>query len=283
MMKRSPHGPSRAASKPRRTRRWKAPANIHNTASPFAIDDEIRNAPLQARWQLADAVAFGRRTLEVAIEEARKHESYRPGETLDSWKRTALLAERSHRTLSQLINYIVRRDVALSDAREPTLLVSKPPVLSGGTWLRIVEPSREDTEREVEALRKASDMLQQLAARTQERSYLLASERKNEGDPGKRAFVHALAVGWNFLTGKKPGRNFYATRNPFLRFVNAAWVDAGFGGHENFSRALDSTLTGFANDEYWSWSELGKKTFRRFARHGSVGWSDALQTPSEDS
>jgi hypothetical protein len=277
------HGPSKTTSKPRRTRRWEAPANIHDTSSPLAIDDEIRKAPLESRWQLADAIAFGRHTLAVAIEEGRKHESDQPGEILASWKRTALLAERSHRTLSQLINHIGRRGVPLSDAREPTVLVLKPPTPSGGIWVRFVRASREDTEREVEALRNASDMLQQLAARTQEQSYRLARERKNEGDPGKRAFVHALAVGWMFLTGRKPGRNFYPTRNPFLRFVGAAWADAGFCGHENFSRALESTLTGLANDEYWSWSELGQETFRRFARQGPIGWSDAFQTPSEDS
>jgi hypothetical protein len=281
--RRSPHGPSRTASKSRRTRRWKAPANIHDTESPFAIDEEIRKAPLQSRWQLADAIAFGRHTLAVAIEEGRKHESDQPGEILASWKRTALLAERSHRTLSQLINHIGRRGVPLSDAREPTILVSKSPALSGGISVRIMRPSREDTEREVEALRKASDTLQELAARAQQRSYRLARARKNEGDPGKRAFVHALAVGWRFLTGRKPGRNFYATRNPFLRFVKAAWADAGFCDHENFSRALESTLTGLAYNEYWSWSELGRETFKRFARRGPIGWSDAFQTPSEDS
>jgi hypothetical protein len=120
MTRRSPHGPSRAASKPRRTGRWKAPANIQHIASPFAIDDEIRNAPLQSRWQLADAVAFGHRTLAVAIDEGRKHESYQPGEILASWKRTALLAEHSNQMLSQLIDHIGRRGVPPSDARGPT-------------------------------------------------------------------------------------------------------------------------------------------------------------------
>jgi hypothetical protein len=128
--------------------------------------------------------------------------------------------------------------------------------------------SREDTEREIEALRKARDMLQELSGHAQHRRDRLARAGKNEGDLGKRAFVYVLAEGWIFLTGKRPGRNFYATRNPFLRFVKAAWTDAGFGDHENFSRALESTLTGLANKEGRSWSEQSRETIRGLATRG---------------
>ena len=282
--------PSKLPSKLPRPRRWKTPGNIHDASSPLAIDDEIRKAPLESRWQLADAIAFGRRILAVAIEEGRKHESYQPGEILASWKRTAVLAERSDRTLTQLIDHIGRRGVPPFADRGPRFLLPKSPALSGGIAVVVRRSrSREDIEREaervVEALRKASDILQQLVSRAQQRRYQLARRRRNEGDPGKRAFVHALAVSWISLTGKKPGRNFYATRNPFPRFVKAAWTDAGFGNHENFSRALESTLAGLADADnlYWSWSELGQETFRRFARRGPSRWSDAFRTPSEDS
>jgi hypothetical protein len=99
--------------------------------------------------------------------------------------------------------------------------------------------SRADAERELEALRKAREILQELAEHAQQRRDRLALGRKNEGDLGKRAFVYSLAEGWIFLTGRRPGRN--STRNPFLRFVKAAWTDAGFGDHENFSRGTCST------------------------------------------
>jgi hypothetical protein len=264
------HSPSNPNLKPRRTRRWQTPGNIHDIASPFAIDSEIRKARLQSRWQLADAIAFGRRTLAVAIEEASSHESYRPGKTLASWKRTALLAERSHRILSQLINHIGPRGVPVSDALGPSIQVPKSWTPSGRISVGIVQRfrSREDIEREIGALRKARDILQELAAHAQHRRDRLARASKNEGDLGKRAFVYSLAEGWIFLTGKKPGRNFYATRNPFLRFVKAAWTDAGFGDHENFSRALESTLTGLANKEGWSWSEQGRETIKGLATRG---------------
>jgi hypothetical protein len=251
MARRSAHGPSKTTSKPRpRYRRWKAPDDVHDTASPFAIDDEIRKAQLQSRWQLPDAIAFGRRALAVSIEEARKHEGFRPGELLVSWKRTALLAERSHRTLSQLISHIGPRGVPSADFLSPSIRVPRSWAPSGRIKVGIVQrpQSRADAERELEALRKAREILQELAEHARQRRDRLALNRKNEGDLGKRAFVFSLAEGWIFLTGRKPGRNFDPTRNPFLRFVKAAWTDAGFGDHENFSRALESTLTGLANN-----------------------------------
>lgn len=189
MARRSPpHGLSKTTSKPRLTyRQWKTPDDIHDAASPFAIDDEICNARLQSRWQLADAIVFGRRTLAVAIEEARKHEGFQPGEVLVRWERTALLAERSHRTLSQLISHIGPRGVPSSDILGPSIRVPRSWAPSGRIKVGIVQrpQSRADAERELEALRKAREILQELAEHAQQRRDQLALARKNEGDPGK--------------------------------------------------------------------------------------------------
>ena len=136
--------------------------------------------------------------------------------------------------------------------------------------------SRADAERELEALCKEREILQELAEHAQRRRDRLALGRKNEGDLGKRAFVYSSAEGWIFLTGRRPGRNFDSTRNPFLRFVKAAWTDAGSGDHENFSRALESTLTGLANNEGWSWSEQSRETIRGVSE-GPGGYDSGSQ------
>ena len=220
MAKRSPHGPSKTTPKlRRRCRRWKTPAKMDDPAVPFAIDDEIRKARLQSRWQLVDAIAFGRRTLQVAIEEANRRENYKPGEVLASWKRTATLAERAHQTLNQLINHIGSSGVSPSDVLGPSIRVPRSWAASGRISVGIVQrpQSRADTKREVELLLNARRVLQELAEHAQKRRDRLARAHKNEGDPGKRAFAFSLAEGWIFLTGKKPGRNFDLTRNPFLR------------------------------------------------------------------
>jgi hypothetical protein len=270
MGKRSLQGPSKTPPKPRRTvRRWKSPAGIRDQALPFAIDDEIRKTRLQARWQLADAILFGRRTLEVAVEEARRRQNFRPSEILARWKRTAMLAERAHRTLNQFINYIGPRGVSPSDALGPSIRVPKSWVKSGRMSVGIVQRSQTRADkREFGALREARKVLQELAKHARQRRLRLAQAAKNDGDPGKRVFVYLLAEGWIFLTGKKPGRNFDPPRNPFLRFVEAAWTDAGFCSDENFSRALESTLTGLVLKEGWSWSKDGRETVKGLATRG---------------
>ena len=95
----------------------------------------------------------------------------------------------------------------------------------------------------------------------------LASRRKNEGNLGKRSFVYRLAEGWIFLTGKRPGRSYISSRNPFLRFVEAAWKDAGFQSETDFSRALDASLKRL--DEY-SRAGQSRQTILSLAQQGPV-------------
>jgi hypothetical protein len=54
---------------------------------------------------------------------------------------------------------------------------------------------------------------------------LVALYPSSSQDHQKRAFVRILAEGWVFLTGKMPGKNLDPSKNPFLRVVEAAWID----------------------------------------------------------
>jgi len=93
-MERRPQSARTKLKRSRTRHRWKASDRIFDPAVTFAIDEEIRKAQLQSRWQLTDAVLFGRRTLAAAIEDANTYENYRPGEALAYWSRTAKLADR---------------------------------------------------------------------------------------------------------------------------------------------------------------------------------------------
>jgi hypothetical protein len=228
----------------RAPRQWKASGQIFDLAVPFAIDDEIRAAQLQSRWQLTDAVSFGRHTLAVAIEDANTYENHRPGEALAYWSRVAKSAAHVHRALNDLIKHIGPAGVPTGDILVPMVRVPSSWTKSGKMSLRLLprDPPPDQGKRDFDALLAACNACAGFADRSQRRRKGLASRRKNEPDLGKRAFVYRLAEGWIFLTGRRPGRSFDPTRNPFLRFVEAAWKDAGFHSEEDFSRALDAAL-----------------------------------------
>ena len=57
------------------------------------------------------------------------------------------------------------------------------------------------------------------------RDALVAIYPNSSQDHQKRAFVRILAEGWVFLTGEMPGKHRDPLKNPFLRVVEAAWID----------------------------------------------------------
>jgi len=237
---------------------------------PFAIDEEIRKAQLQLRWQLTDAILFGRRTLAVAVEDANAYANYRPGEALAYWSRTEKLAVRAHRTLDDLVKHIGPAGVPSADILVPVQRV--PPSMSKSSKVVIKLLPRgqplDQAKKDFSALLAARDACAGIMNRTQQRRKSLASRRKNEGDMDKRAFVYRLAEGWIFLTGKRPGRSYNSRRNPFLRFVEAAWTDAGLCSEQDFSRALDAALRQLA--AYEGLSDQSQQTISGLARHGPV-------------
>jgi hypothetical protein len=253
----------------RRSHRWKASDQIFDLAVTFSIDEEIRKAQLQLQWQLTDAILFGRRTLAVAVEDANAYANYRPGEALAYWSRTEKLAVRAHRTLDDLIKHIGPAGVPSADILIPIQRV--PSSFSKSSLVVNLLPRGQpfdQAKKDFSALLAARDACAGFANRTQQRRKSLAIRRKNEGDVGKRAFVYRLAEGWIFLTGKRPGRSYNSSRNPFLRFVEAAWKDAGLCSEQDFSRALDAALRQLA--AYERLSDQTQQTISGLARHGPV-------------
>jgi hypothetical protein len=262
----------RARTKSRRGRKvrpWKVPDGIHDLSVPFSIDREIRAARLQSRWAINEAVTFGRRVLEVAVEDAADYERYRPGEAFAYWTRMVEWADRAHEALDRLVRYIgpsgVRRSDIVLRGRVPSTMARSGKIRISVLLGQPTDQAKKDTD----GLLAARDLLAEFAGRSRQRRNTLAGRRKKTADLGKRAFVYRLAEGWIFLTGKRPARSFH--RNPFLRFVKAAWADAGFGStNEDFSRALDTTLMELASYEGWSWSKQSQQTVSGLAQKGPV-------------
>ena len=80
--------------------------------------------------------------------------------------------------------------------------------------------------RDARSLVEAKQIIGKLHADTlTRRDALVALYPSSSQDHQKRAFVRILAEGWVFLTGKMPGKNLDPSKNPFLRVVEAAWID----------------------------------------------------------
>jgi hypothetical protein len=200
---------------------------------------EIRDAHtrrlLAPHWKLTDAIVFARRALVVAIEGAQTQEISRYEEYFAHWSRTADLASLAQAALGKLIKHRSRLGVAQS-LPQP---VPRSWVKSGRIVVRI---RRRRPNRTLETAHTLCAELVNLGNK-------IRSRRRNEGNPRKRAAVFHLAVAWVHLTGKLPGSSIEAKLNPFLRFVEAAWEDAGSAEPENFARPLQAALKVLKSNE----------------------------------
>lgn len=215
-------------------REWRKPASILEATTPLAIDREVQAAHEQSRlaphWKLTDAIEFGRRALIVAIEDAQTYDSHRLSKERAHQSRTIDLAGRTRALLSIFLKHL--------DANKPR--PHRVPPSWGGSGRVYVRLTSERllSERLREALIAARDVCGQV----EKLKVVIPGKGGSEGEPGKRAFVFRLAEAWTYLTGKRPGTNTKAARNPFLRFVAAAWRDAGLADDENFVCALRAAL-----------------------------------------
>ena len=178
-------------TKPKRrlkSRQGKTPSGIRNPSVLFNIDREIREARLQSSWKLAEAIAFGRRSLEVAIEDSRIYESYRPGEYLAYCTRVANLADRAHCALKRLIRHIGPAGVPPSDILIRMDRVPSAWTKSGKMRINLYPRGQplDQAKNDTDGLLAARDVLAGFADRSRQRRKSLAERRKNEGDVGKR-------------------------------------------------------------------------------------------------
>jgi hypothetical protein len=215
-------------------REWRKPASILEATTPLAIDREVQAAHKKSRlaphWKLTDARQFGRRALIVAIEDAQTYDSHRLSKARAHQSRTIALARVTRARLSIFLRH-------LDDANKP--LPQRIPRSWGGSGRVYVRVTSERllSEGLREALIAARDVCGEV-----EKLKVGIGKDGSEGEPGKRAFVFRLAEAWTYLTGRPPGPQTEAARNPFFRFVVAAWRDVGLADDENFVRALQTAL-----------------------------------------
>jgi hypothetical protein len=225
------------------------PARVFQKES-LGIDEALKSrvksprAP-RIRSHLIDyVVPIGRRALEVAIMEAvsQKELNPRPSEWEHEWSRIADAAQDAVAALARLFRAI---DPGGKDAEHFAPFIRQ----SRAGWVEASKAGyRDATEgalRDARLLVAAKQIIGKLRADTvTRRDTLLALYPSSSEDHQKRGFVRILAEGWVFLTGEMPGKNLDPSKNPFLRVVEAAWLD----WHQNsdaaaFGEALNAAIS----------------------------------------
>ncbi len=215
-----------------------------------------RHASPRIRSHLVDyVVRIGRRALEVAIKEAVSQKELNPrlSEWEPEWSHIADASQAADVALSKLFRAI---DPAGKDAENfaPFIRQSR----AGGVVASKAEyrDAAESALRDARLLVAAKQIIGKLRADTlTRRDALVALYPSSSQDHQKRAFVRILAEGWIFLTGEMPGKHPDPSKNPFLRVVDAAWIDwhqEDSSDAEAFGEALNAAISSI-DDAQLNW------------------------------
>ena len=179
--------------------------------------DSQRSPRIRSDLDRDCVIRIGRRALEVAIMEAFSQTELNPrlSEWEPEWSHIADASRAADVALSRLFRAI---DPLGKDAEH---------------FVRFIRQSRGNggvgaskAMRDARLLMAARQIIGKLRADTlTRRDALLALYPNSSQDHQKRGFVRILAEGWVFLTGQRPGKSLDPLKNPFLRVVEAAWMD----------------------------------------------------------
>jgi hypothetical protein len=227
------------------------PARIFQKQS-LGIDEALLSriksprAP-RIRSNLIDyVVPIGRRALEAAIKEAVSQKELHPrlSEWESEWSRIADASQDAVAAMAKLFRAI---DPLGKDAEHfaPFIRQSR----AGGVEASKAEyrDAAERALRDARLLVEAKQIIGKLRTDTlMRRDALVALYPNSFQDHQKRAFVRILAEGWVFLTGEMPGKHRDPVKNPFLRVVDAAWIDwhqEDSSDAAAFGEALDAAIS----------------------------------------
>ena len=216
------------------------------------------------RSHLVDRVVWiGRRALEVAITEAVSQKELHPrqSEWESEWSRIVDASQDAVAALARLFKAI---DPDGKDAEHfaPFIRQSR----AGGTEASKAgyRDAAESALRDARSLVAAKQIIGKLRAATlTRRGALAALYPSSSQDHQKRAFVRILAEGWVFLTGEMPGKNLDPSKNPFLRVVEAAWID--------WHQVKDSDVAAFGEALNAAISSIDEAQFN-WLRAAGPGW-----------
>ncbi len=214
----------------------------------LGIDEFLFELFKNQRWHISvlldRAKSHVRRAMEVGYLQVLyvRHES--PGSIADDFEFLEDKAKAAHEALDKLLKHLEPRARAPADLARPILTAQAG--LQTGTAQTLHERSMADAL----VLWNAREVIERLKNAAERKEARVRRGRQNPGKPEHRIFAATLSEMWIFLTGKRPGTNPAHDKNPFLRFVTAAWIDV-FGHDENSEDpAFVGALTALSFSDY---------------------------------
>jgi hypothetical protein len=244
--------PEKARKKPER--RWRDPSTIGSQNAELEITKAVESIGWQSRWTRPDATTFARRALEVALKEAIKYQGRRFRDQFDYWQEASQLSARASAAIKLLIRHIepdgLKNGIEMHGYGSLRVSHSLRKLPNGNL------ADRETNKAELALLVEAYEAIKVINGSAKHYATLLTKSVGNEREHDKHVFVYRLAEAWIYLTGKLPGGG--RDRNPFLRFVEAAGIDAGIDEEDFYSatkqaidtlRDLEALMRGATNNK----------------------------------
>ena len=218
------------------------PSRIYK-AAPLLIDKHIRQRINPARLPSIridldeeTAVHSGRRALRHAIHDAVTARLMNAPDWREDWITIRDAGKEAAAAIDSLVRAINKDTGSTADVIMQ--------VRAGVAPLLMLE-ARKKAARDAGFLEEAGRISKGLVVDCSRRLVEHSKTYPRVVDVEKNAFVLTLAKGWTYLMNTRPGSTTTADQNPFLRFVEAAWLDwkkTGRPGEENFVGALNQAL-----------------------------------------
>jgi hypothetical protein len=244
---------------------WKVPANLYDEKAYFEIDNQIKaladggEVRLADRWaeNISGAIKLARRGLEAAIIRAQSETEDDLGPMIDRWDSLADAAGKAHKSTRKLM-WALTGD-------EPKNYVYLVRGLRTAKVFTGSPAERQDASiYAAKAFFQLADLMGQIADAAKLQRHKLAGPRQNGGDPAGRIFAETLAEAWIALTNRPPSSHENEDANPYLRFLIAAWTDAGGTVDDSsgsagtaFKRIADAARRSFGSGRIEEIQQLG--------------------------
>jgi hypothetical protein len=190
------------------------------------LESQARSKLLPLRHPLSEAKSETRWAMEKGLYAVLDVKQRRPTETAKDFDTLEDKAKKAHSALEDLLQHLDPNARKGADLELP-LLTAQAGIQKSSDARALHDLARRDGE----CLWMAREIIDRIARVAPIKEVRARDARPRETKPEELAFAIPLFECWRSITGVRPGKNPTPEKNPFLRYLIAAWVDV-FGQNE---------------------------------------------------